>query len=203
MTSISTSRPLPTVCSVALKEWAVTINALGQGKQLLLMRKGGISEQGKDFRVIHPEFLLYPTYEHQQSDLLKTIHQYELQRTINDCTSPEIISFSHWARVEQVIDLTEQWKLKNLFPYHIWTSDYADKRFRWKPTRPLSILLLKVYKLEHPQNIPLLPRYGGCSSWVDLAEEVSLGTVTSVLPDDDFERSIDLICKALRVPARS
>ena len=33
-----------------------------------LLRKGGIHEDGKDFRVIHREFLLYPTYEHQKAD---------------------------------------------------------------------------------------------------------------------------------------
>ena len=57
---------LPNRCQVALKEWAVTVNALAEGAQILLLRKGGIHEEGKDFRVIHPEFLLYPTYEHQR-----------------------------------------------------------------------------------------------------------------------------------------
>ena len=45
---------------MALKEWAVTVRALAQGQQILLLRKGGIHESGKDFRVIHPQFLLYP-----------------------------------------------------------------------------------------------------------------------------------------------
>ena len=49
----------PEKCQVALKEWAVTVRALAQGQQILLLRKGGIHEEGKDFRVIHPEFLLY------------------------------------------------------------------------------------------------------------------------------------------------
>ena len=202
MTILSTSRPLPTMCKVALKEWAVTISALGHGKQLLLLRKGGISEQGNHFRVIYPEFLLYPTYEHQQSDLLKPAHQPELQRTINNSTSPQIITFSHWARVEQVIDLTEEEKLENLFTHHIWASDYADKRLRWKPTKPLSVILLRVYRLEHSQSVPFLPRYGGCSSWVDLAEEISLGSLNPVLSDKDYERNMGAIREALRVPAR-
>ena len=62
---------LPSRCQIALKEWAVTVQALAQGRQVLLLRKGGIHEEGKDFRVVHPEFLLYPTYEHQREDLLK------------------------------------------------------------------------------------------------------------------------------------
>ena len=51
---------LPDICQIALKEWAVTVQALAQGQQILLLRKGGIHESSQDFRVIHPEFLLYP-----------------------------------------------------------------------------------------------------------------------------------------------
>ena len=57
---------------IALKEWAITVDALASGEQILLMRKGGIHEESKDFRIIHDEFLLYPTYEHQRPCLLYT-----------------------------------------------------------------------------------------------------------------------------------
>ena len=35
----------------ALKEWAVAVEALEQGKTIMLLRKGGISEQGGRFQV--------------------------------------------------------------------------------------------------------------------------------------------------------
>ena len=69
-------------CQIALKEWAVTVQALAKGGQVLLLRKGGIHEEGKDFRVIHPEFLLYPTYEHQREDLLKPEAQPSLKQLL-------------------------------------------------------------------------------------------------------------------------
>lgn len=53
---------LPSRCRVALKEWAVTPRALDQGEQVLLLRKGVIHEEGKEFRVVHPEFLIHPTH---------------------------------------------------------------------------------------------------------------------------------------------
>ncbi len=62
---------LPPVSSLALKEWAVAVRALVKGKQILMLRKGGIHRDDKEFRVVHPEFLLYPTYEHQNIELLK------------------------------------------------------------------------------------------------------------------------------------
>ena len=52
----------PVTCQLALKEWAITVKALADGDQIMMLRKGGIHEESKDFRVVHPEFLLYPTY---------------------------------------------------------------------------------------------------------------------------------------------
>ena len=72
-------------CQVALKEWAVTVRALAEGRQTLLLRKGGIHEESQDFRVIHPEFLLYPTYEHQREELLRE----EFQPALRDLLAEE------------------------------------------------------------------------------------------------------------------
>ena len=83
MNPASTSPEFPKSSRIALKEWAVTVRALNQGSQVLLLRKGGIREEGKDFRVVHPEFILYPTYEHQRPDLLKAPYQGDLQQVLD------------------------------------------------------------------------------------------------------------------------
>ena len=84
---------LPEICQMALKEWAVTVRALAQGTQVLLLRKGGIHETDKNFRVIHPEFLLYPTYEHQREDLLKEGHQADLRQVLQEPRQDNQITF--------------------------------------------------------------------------------------------------------------
>src|SRR4029077_16143130 len=53
-----------------LKEWAVTVRALAEGEQLLTLRKGGIREENKHFELEHERFFLYPTFDHQQNDLV-------------------------------------------------------------------------------------------------------------------------------------
>src|SRR3989338_5866122 len=57
---------------IAFKEWAVIVNAFRQGKQILILRKGGIREETVDFQVEHNEFFLFPTYEHQNKADLKS-----------------------------------------------------------------------------------------------------------------------------------
>src|ERR1051326_6067116 len=55
----------------AFKEWAVACDALRDGRQILLIRKGGIREDGGVFRMTDAEFFLLPTFEHQKADLLQ------------------------------------------------------------------------------------------------------------------------------------
>ena len=184
---------LPDRCQIALKEWAITVQSLSQGEQILLLRKGGIHEDGKDFRVIHPEFLLYPTYEHQREDLLKPDHQPSLARLLEDAPRSESITFSHWARAEEIIEVEAQEKVVDLSPWHIWTDEYAQSRLRWKPMLPLSILLLRVYRMERPVTVPYIKEYGGCTSWVDILPRIDLGHLEPVLDDAEFQRQVDAI----------
>src|SRR4026208_1955968 len=53
---------------IAFKEWAVVVDALGTGEQIVILRKGGISEGRGGFQVEHPSFLLFPTLFHQQRE---------------------------------------------------------------------------------------------------------------------------------------
>ena len=184
---------LPNRCQVALKEWAVTVDALAQGTQILLLRKGGIHEEGKDFRVIHPEFLLYPTYEHQREDLLKAERQPDLARLLSDSPRSESITFSHFAKVEELLEVEEQEKVDDLSPHHIWTDAYAQSRLHWKPMLPLSIMLLRVYRMEEPATAPFIPEYGGCKSWVEVIPRVDLGQLTPALSDEEFQREVEAI----------
>lgn len=184
----------------ALKEWAVTVDALALGQQILLLRKGGIHEDSKDFRVTHPEFLLYPTFEHQREDLLKKNHQPRLRDLVARSHDPEEIRFSHWAKVEELIEVSQQEPVDALSPHHIWTNSYAHSRLHWKPMVPLSVMLLRVYQLEQPVTVPFLAEYRGCTSWVDIITKVEMGNLTPVLADGEFQQQVDEIKGCLEAP---
>jgi hypothetical protein len=194
---------LPDQCQIALKEWVVTVRALAQGQQILLLRKGGIHEESKDFRVIHPQFLLYPTYEHQRQELLKPEHQPALTRLLADAPPSDTITFSHWANVEEVIEVEEQEKVDDLSPHYIWTNGYAQSRLHWKPMLPLSVMLLRVCGLEQPVSVPFLPEYGGCKSWVEIIPRIGLGNLQPVLSDQEFQRQVDDIKGSLGMAMRA
>ena len=183
----------PEKCQMALKEWAITVEALARGEQILLLRKGGIHEDGKDFRVIHREFLLYPTYEHQKADLLRTEHQPALASLLEGPRDDKQITFTHFAKAEEVLEVEDQQKVDDLVPHYIWTMDYAQSRLRWKPMLPLSVMLLRAYRLESPVTVPWIPEYSGCTSWVEVLTDVPLGRLEPVLSDAEFRAQVDAV----------
>ena len=87
--------------------------------------------------------------------------------------------------------------MDNLEPHHIWTTAYAQSKLHWKPMLPMSVLFLRIYKLEQPATVPYLPEYGGCTSWVEVLSDVNLGRMEPVLNDAEFQRRCDDIKRSL------
>jgi hypothetical protein len=169
----------------ALKEWAVTVQALAQGRQLLLMRKGGIRE--KRFDVELDSFYLYPTYEHQRPELLKPQSLPDLEACLQAAPPPDTLVVSCWARVTDLYELRDEDQVRALSPYHIWDDRYLLQRLHWRPKQPLTVMLLRVYRLPAPVALPLLPEYAGCFSWVDLPAAPFAGLQPRpVLSDQEF-----------------
>ncbi len=183
--------------ALALKEWAVITRALDRGEQMLVLRKGGIREQKKRFVLERNEFLLYPTYEHQRRELLKTRYHRELAETLDTCQKNGRVAFSNLARVEEVLEISEPGMVEALSPFYICTTDYARYRLHWRPKQPLSVLLLRVYRLPKPRTLPELDRYGGCTSWVDLEKSVDTSGAAPVLTDTEFRARLDEIHRAI------
>jgi len=173
---------MPKTTIHALKEWAVAVNALEQGEMIMLLRKGGIHEQGGRFRVAHEEILLYPTYEHQQSFMLKAEYGSYVQ-PVTSGWHPETVVIGSWAEITDILPVSDESIVKALLPFHIWNEYFISDRLIWKARQPLYILLLRTYKLPKVQEIPYHREYGGCKSWIDLAETINLQPAEPALSD--------------------
>lgn len=180
------SAEMPLLCQAALKEWAVAIEALGQGRLALIIRKGGIREERNRFEVKFPEFLLFPSFEHQQSELLRTDHAEALADSINTEPGGDELTFTHFAKVHSAFMVTESAQLKALEPHHIWTQEYAEKRLRWRPRVALTAMVLRVYRLTQAKQVPFRPEYAGCKSWLPLLDSVRIDDLEPAMPDDVF-----------------
>ena len=171
---------------IALKEWAIICKALEDGKQMLLLRKGGIMEYRKGFEVKHNEFLLYPTFEHQSIESIKdeykekikeiseehNISYYNNRKKIDEndnnfnTTSNNIIKLL--AKVEDVIEISDKFTISELRDYHIWSDEYVTMRMNYNPSKPMNVLLLRIYKIRKPLIVDINDKWAGCKSWIDI-----------------------------------
>ncbi len=175
--------------SHAFKEWAVAVNALEQGKTIILLRKGGISEENNRFKVAYDQVLLYPTYEHQQPHLLKPEYANQVSPVASGW-HPETIRIGSWAEITDIFQVSEEETVSALLPYHIWNEQFVSDRLKWKPRQPLYILLLRAYQLAQPQVISYDQQYGGCKSWIDLLELISIQDKNPILTKEEYMQQV-------------
>src|SRR5258707_4808384 len=76
----------------AFKEWAVICQALAEGRQALILRKGGIAEHGGGFRVEPTPFWLYPPYFHEKQSGLPPQPAGRLQKDVAGTPAPPSVS---------------------------------------------------------------------------------------------------------------
>src|SRR3712207_6467763 len=206
---------------IAFKEWAVTVRALAEGEQLVTLRKGGIRETSKHFRMEHDRFFLYPTLDHQRHDLVRESYQPELLRALEEGVWPDGESPAHELTMDGGIDQAERirirawaevanhWTIEDprtvdaLSPYYVWTTDYAEKRRAWKRRHPLHVVLLRTYRIPRPVTVKVRDDFGGCRSWLEITRDLPFEG-TPVLSDEEFDRAseeIAAIAESSGVPA--
>jgi hypothetical protein len=179
----------------ALKEWAVTVRALERGETALVVRKGGIRE--KAFALPRTRFLLLPGYEHQRPELLKGEYR-GLMKDIPDLADDGPLRFSSFAEVEGAYEISEAEELAALDPHHMWTPEYARSRFKWRPKKPLTVLVLRTYLLPETVELSYRDEYGGCKSWIELQEPVAVDGARPALSGEDFEGLVEPALGVLR-----
>jgi hypothetical protein len=179
---------------VAFKEWAVICRALAEGRQAIILRKGGLAEAGGQFRVEHTRFWLFPTYVHQQRAGVVEEAWPLLERAEAERPAAGVVRLSHFAEVPgiyQVRDLASAWKLAGL---HLWTQDTVAARFAYR-TPGLWVLPVRVYAAG-PHEVHETPYYAGCKSWVDLGQALPTAPAVPVLAEEAFDdvlRALDRI----------
>jgi hypothetical protein len=174
----------PTSLQTALKEWATVCHALEGGRQVLLLRKGGIYEAGGEFELENRQFLLFPTYLHQNLKMLKPEAREGFEAHAEE---PQQVRLSAAGVVTDIIQMKSRAQMDALGDEHVWAPPLIDMRFNYKPQNPLYLLLVRAYRLPQPAVVDNTPAYAGCKSWVPLDQPLATGGATPVLDDVKYE----------------
>lgn len=196
--------PLPMIQSyhmitsdVALKEWAVVVEGLASGDQLLLIRKGGIRDPKGAFQLEHREFLLYPTSEHQKKEFVRPPFQEKFVESFAEPADPQSISFSLYAGVAFCGEVRTPSQLAGLEKYHLWTPEFLEERMEYRPQSPTLVVLVRAFRLSLPIQRPVKPEYAGCKSWVNLAEPVPVEGAEPVVENRRFRQALEDVAARL------
>jgi len=184
---------LPETLAIALKEWAAVIHALRAGRQIVLLRKGGIYEAAGEFEIEHRQFLLLPTYLHQSREQIKPSEHHRLEVR---STEPAEIVLDTAAEITEIIPLASRHQLQRIDAAHIWAAPLIDMRFNYKPQNPLYLLLVRTYLLAAPVTIANSVELAGCKSWVPLPGPVATNA-RPALDDKAFAQATDAILRAI------
>ena len=181
----------------AFKEWAIVVDALGRGEQIIILRKGGISEGRNGFQVEHPRFLLFPTLFHQQRESV-TI---EVQRRFDEITSgfppASVVRLEFFADVVASRHLDSLSVAELLRGQHCWRDAVISDRFDFGKSKNIFAIAVRVYRLPLAIEVPMLPNYGGCKSWVELEKDIPTAGALPVLDPQAFDHKLTQFFSAL------
>ncbi len=191
---------------LALKEWSIVCRALENGRQSILLRKGGILEYKEGFEISQKIFLLYPTLEHQSREYLQQDYLQEIELLLRNngpnFDQDKINTITILARIEGMQEFNDETKLSKLEKYHIWNEKYVNMRMSYNPKKPMNALLLRIYKLPEPISVKVNPEWAGCKSWINIdlsnmnrisSDNIDklLNLCEPVIKEDDFQKIND------------
>lgn len=184
--------------NIAFKEWAAICQALGAGKQALILRKGGIAERGNTFQPEHGRFWLYPTFVHQQEQGVKP----EQAALLTAVEKPPAgtVRLSHYVEVPGVYHVADLTALLMLSHLHLWTEETVRQRFAYKQPG-LFVLPARVYRAPRTFDVIETPAYAGCKSWVELEQALPTDGAQPVLDDRAFRELLNTLDAVLNPTA--
>ncbi len=183
----------------AFKEWAVVVDALGRGDQIVILRKGGIAEGPGGFTVAQREFWLLPTRFHQQRDRVLPAAQGRFEAVLAALPPAETVRLEWAAEVVAARKLTSLGAAERLRGQHIWRDEVIAERFDWGGEQAIFALAVRVRRVSRPVELPFLADYGGCKSWIELAEDVPAAGAVPVLGEAEFATKLAAFHAALTV----
>jgi hypothetical protein len=195
--------PLVAADQKALKEWAVVCRALEFGRQSVLLRKGGIIEETRDFALVAERFLLFPTFEHQDSTSVQPEYRTWFAETLAERPAPDTIRVRSWAEVTDLFLTHDLDALLELAPMYAWSEDYIRMRMAYKPRKPMNVVVVRAWVLAAPVDIPVLEHFAGCKSWVPIDQDVSLEGSSPALSDGEHAARVATVGAALGTASRA
>lgn len=169
----------PPATTLALKEWGAVAHALLDGRQTVLLRKGGIHERAftadpQEGQAGGPAegaegFVIFPTVEHSHAERVRSEHADVLAAGAADVQEEGTFTVRCGLTLVDVVPVSDPERLPDIADLHIWTDESVQReRVDFRPRHAVQALVVRAVELPEPVTLPRLDEYGGCKSWLDL-----------------------------------
>ncbi|MFZ2492044.1 MAG: DUF1802 family protein [Thermoanaerobaculia bacterium] len=168
----------------ALKEWSNVIAALGDGVQVVLIRKGGIADPA--FGVEAERFYLYPTFFHQ-----------------GESEHRPSVTVTHWCEVVKTWKVNDLELLTGLEKHVVMPRETLNARYRFRPDQAVFVIAVRAWELAQPVEVHFEDAYAGCRSWISLENEIDVEGSRRVLGEAELLariEEVDAVLSAAPVP---
>lgn len=187
-----------------IKEWCSVIEALGSGKQTILIRKRP---------PIYPDILLFPTFNYYQKnvnlpEVFDAMFQPSFaagartcaQKTMKQAHEDMLADINYWAHVDQIVEVTDKKALERLKKHYIWSPQHVTAYADSANGGILHVMILRVNKL--PQTTLAARTGGGLPDLYKHYEKVKLDGSKPVMSDAEFAQTKQDILSIIGAKAR-
>lgn len=163
-----------------LKEWNSIVEALGQGKQSILIRR---------YHTTLPGFLLYPTYSYTSSNNYLNNFKDESKEFVKENSLPNKkfgrTVIKYYAKVEFVIEKSSN-QISRLDKCYIWDKNHVKNYLKGKKG---FVWGLRVYELKNHY----LAELNRGIRYANLNEDVKISNITPVIDNNKFSEILKQI----------
>ncbi|NNC90749.1 MAG: DUF1802 family protein [Akkermansiaceae bacterium] len=152
--------------AIGYKEWEAVCEAMGAGRQGLLLRKGGIHEGRSGFAFKHERFFLFPTRFHAQAGQVRV----PFTPSGGEWEPGDDVPVRYYCEARWARTLTDWERVRRLEPFHVWSEEVVRERFDCGEVTQIHCALVRVHALRVPWVLEYGKQFGGCRTWVTLPD---------------------------------
>lgn len=181
--------------AVALKEWAVTCDALARGEQIVLLRGERLETRGGGPGSLPREhFWLYPTREDQEPGAVADPYRDRIRALDALGREDGRVRLQYAASAEHVGRIADRDRLMALDSHHTLNRTAVERRLRGAGPGGLLFMVLRVYRREDAVVVEEDDELRAARGWIRLGDAGPARldrsrleeTMTPVIPDDRF-----------------
>jgi hypothetical protein len=163
-----------------LIETNATVEALGQGKQSILVR---------NYKNTLQEFVLFPSIDYLDNENYLDSFQSKYQSFVKENSNPKEdgveYEIKYFATVEEEIEKPAS-EMDDLSKYHIWTNEHVQAYMNSETT---IVWLLRVYKLKEP----IMTNRTNGMVYANADKFIAVDDIEPVLSDAEFNAIKDAL----------